>query len=84
MLVIEPSRQTFDPTFGLGSVRDLGGNTGQLATLARHNATDERGQNCQMLGHPTAELARIALCQGLTYGTIAPMVVTHRLHLLIK
>mgnify|MGYP003296728813 CR=1 FL=1 len=29
-------------------------------------------------------LARIPLFQGLTYGTITPQVVTHRIHLLIR
>ena len=74
----------FDATLGLGPIRDLGGNAGQLATLAAHDATDERCQDRQMLPHTTTGLARIALCQGPTYGTIAPKVVTHRIHLLMK
>jgi hypothetical protein len=28
LLIVKPSRQAFDPTFGLGSIRDLGGNAG--------------------------------------------------------
>ncbi len=84
MLIVEPPGQAFDAAFGLGPIGDLGRNTGELATLAAYNPTDEGGQNRQMLGHPSADLARITLYQGLTYGTIAPMVVTHRLHLLSK
>ena len=84
LLIVEPSRQAFDPTFGLGLIRDLGGNARQLATFTAHNAADERGQCRQMLGHTTAHLTWVTLCQGPTYGTIAPKVVTHRIHLLVK
>src|SRR4029450_9274596 len=48
------------------------------------NATDERGKGRQMLGQAAAGLARIPFFPGLMYGTIAPKVVTHRIHLLIR
>ena len=70
--------------FGLGPIRDFGGDRRQLAALATYNTADERCQSRQMLAHRTPYLARITLCQGLTYGTIAPKVVTHRIHLLVK
>jgi hypothetical protein len=37
-----------------------------------------------MPGQTAAEVARITLSQSVTYGTIAPKVVTHRMHLLIR
>ena len=82
--VVEPSRQAFDAAFGLGPIGYLGGNTGPLAALAAHDATDESCQSGQMLGQTTAGLVRLTLNQSITYGTIAPKVVTHRMHLLVK
>ena len=67
----------------IGRRRYLGRNARQLAALAADNATDERGKARQMLGQTAAGLARIPLFQGLTYGTIAPKVVTHRIPPLI-
>src|SRR6266851_364622 len=83
-VIVQPSRQAFDTTVGLGPIRHLGRNARQLATLAADNATHERGKARQMLGQAAAGLARIPLVQGLTYGTIASQVVTHRIHLLIR
>src|SRR5207244_5721819 len=62
----------------------LGRNARQLAALAADNATNERGKGRQMLGQAATGLARIPLFQGLMDGTIAPQVVTHRIHLLIR
>src|SRR6266496_1226353 len=83
-VIVQPSRQAFDATVGLGPIRRLGRNARQLAALAADHATDERGQGRQMLGQTAAGLARIPLFQGLMDGTIAPKVVTHRIHLLIR
>src|SRR5216684_3403129 len=83
-VIVQPSRQAFDATVGLGPSRRLGRNARQLAALAADNATDERGKGRQMLGQAAAGLARIPLFQGLMYGTIAPKVVTHRIPLLIR
>src|SRR5439155_4201318 len=83
-VIVQPPRQAFDATVGLGPSRRLGRNARQLAALAADNATDERGKGRQMLGQAAAGLARIPLFQGLMYGTIAPKVVTHRIHLLIR
>ena len=55
-----------------------------LAALAAHDATDEGSQGGQMMSQTAAGLIRITLNQGLTYGTIAPKVITHRMHLLIR
>src|SRR6266496_6017135 len=83
-VIVQPSRQAFDTAVGLGPIRRLGRNARQLAALAADNATNERGKGRQMLGPAAAGLARIPLFQGLTYGTIAPKDVTHRIHLLIR
>ena len=76
--------QAFHTTFGLRSIGNLARHVGQLATFTAHDAADERGKNRHMLTHTTAQPTRIALFQGPQYGTIAPMVVTHRIHLMIK
>jgi hypothetical protein len=82
--IVEPSRKAFNPAVGLGPIAYLGRQARQLAALAAHDASDERGQGGQVMGHAAPGLARITLFQGLTYGTITPKVVTHRIHLLIN
>ena len=81
-VIVQPSRPAFDTAVGLGPIRYLGRNARQLAALAADNTTNERGKARQMLGQTAAGLARVTLFQGLMYGTIAPQVVTHRIHLL--
>ena len=83
------SQSIYDPTLFtcptseyLG--RDLGGERGQLAALAAHNAAEKPGQGIQMSGHIACGLTWVTLFQGLTYGTIAVKVVTHPMHLLIR
>src|SRR5207245_11681891 len=83
LVIVQPSRQAFDTAVGLGPIRHLGRNARQLAALAADNTTDEHSKARQMLGQTAAGLARIPLFQGLTYGTIASKVVTHRIPLLI-
>jgi len=41
---------------------------GSCGVLASHNAADERGQSRQVSGDMACGCARIALCQGVTYG----------------
>ncbi len=84
LVVAQPSRQTLHAAVGFGPIGYLRGDTRQLAALATHDATDEGSQSGQMLGHTTTGLAGITLFQGFTYGTIASMVVTHRIDLLIQ
>ena len=55
------SGETLDTAVGLSPIGYLGGNAGQLAALAPHDATDEGRQGCQVLGHAAAGLARITL-----------------------
>src|SRR5205809_2677579 len=81
---MKPPRAAGHTPLGLGPIRRLGRNARQLAALAADNPTDERGKGRQMLGQAAAGLARIPLFQGLMDGTIAPKVVTHRIHLLIR
>src|SRR5918999_532078 len=82
--VVQPPSEQFDATLGLGRIGNFGRDTGQLATLAAHNAADQRSQGIEVSGHLAAGFARITLCQGLTYGTITAKVVTHPIHLQIQ
>src|SRR5918992_2425065 len=83
-VVFQPPSEPFDATLGLGRIGNFGRDTGQLATLAAHNAADQCGQGIEVSSHLAAGFARITLCQGLTYGTITAKVVTHPIDLLMR
>src|SRR5918996_2212998 len=83
-LVVQPPAESFGATLGLGRIGNFGRDTWQLATLAAHNAADQRSQGIEVSGHLAAGFARITLCQGLTYGTITAKVVTHPIDLLMR
>src|SRR5437867_4443726 len=81
-LVVEPSGKAFDTALGLMALRDLHRDVGQLRALPTHDATDECRERCQVPGDSTWRLARIPLCEGVSYGTIPAEVVTHGMLLL--
>ena len=63
-------------------MRDVGGHFGELCALTPHDPTDEGHEGGHVPGAPAWGLARIALYEGIPYGTIPAEVVTHRLLLL--
>ena len=79
MGVVAPPRKAFDAALGLGAIRDLRGDVGQLGALAAHDATDKRRQGVEMAGEVPLEGGGLALREGMAYGTTASEVITHRM-----
>src|SRR5262244_1942173 len=77
--VVAPPRKAFDAALGLGAIRDLRGDVGQLGALAAHDAADKRRQGVEMAGEVPLGGGGIALRECMAYGTIASEVVTHRM-----
>src|SRR5262249_9928503 len=77
-LVIEPSGQAFAPALGLGAIRNVGGDAGQLGPLAAYDTAEECCPRAHMPGDGAGGLARIPLSESVPYGTISAEVVTHR------
>src|SRR5712691_4203887 len=82
MVVPKPSGKAFDTALGLSPIGHVRGNFGQLRALAPHDTTNERREGGQVPGDGTCRLARISLCEGVSYGTIPAEVVTHGMLLL--
>ena len=83
-LVADPSGEALDATLGLGAVRHLRRDFGEVDAFAGDNPTDQSGQGGEMPGSISFGLIWLPLCEGIASGTITAKVVTHRLHSLYE
>src|SRR5499425_3514927 len=84
MVVVDPPSKAFGAAFGLRPSGHFRGDTWQLRALAAHDAADERRQGVEVAGEVACGRSRIGLHEGVTDGTIAAKVVTHRQFLLFS